>query len=109
MSKNIIFCADGTWNHPQEDEDQDSVPESTNVYKLFLHLAGDLDFGTLRQANEQEKTAVGNIGDTQCAKYIHGVGDSNNPIEKIMGGSFGHVRQGGVNSSFHEVESSTQL
>ena len=26
MAKNIIFCADGTWNGPGKDEDGDSVP-----------------------------------------------------------------------------------
>ena len=35
MSKTIVFCADGTWNDPNEDENHDHMPDPTNVYKLF--------------------------------------------------------------------------
>ena len=38
MSKNIIFCADGTWNNPRQDENNDHTPDPTNVFKLFLSL-----------------------------------------------------------------------
>ncbi|MDB5789686.1 DUF2235 domain-containing protein [Caballeronia mineralivorans] len=40
MPKNIVFCADGTWSGPNSD-DQDDVLETTNVWKLFLNIAGD--------------------------------------------------------------------
>lgn len=85
MPKNIVFCADGTWNDPNQDENHDSLPDQTNVYKLFLALSGAFDSGSLRSADEQEKLLPGQ----QVAKYIHGVGDSKNAIIKIMGGAFG--------------------
>lgn len=47
MTKNIIFCADGTWNYPGQDENNDGLPDQTNVYKLFLALKGRSDNGTL--------------------------------------------------------------
>ena len=31
MPKNIVFCADGTWNNPNEDENADRTPDPTNV------------------------------------------------------------------------------
>ncbi len=40
MSKNIIFCADGTWNGPGEPDRDDKTADWTNVFKLFLNLAG---------------------------------------------------------------------
>jgi uncharacterized protein (DUF2235 family) len=43
MAKNIIFCADGTWNSPGQDENSDGTPDQTNVVKLFLALSGDLE------------------------------------------------------------------
>lgn len=89
MPKNIIFCADGTWNDPNQDDNHDNLPDQTNVYKLFLSLAGELDPGTLRCADEQEKQHVENGSVSQIAKYIHGVGDSKNPVNRIMGGAFG--------------------
>lgn len=85
MAKNIVFCADGTWNDPNQDENNDNLPDQTNVYKFFLALQGELDAGTLRSADEQEKA----LDTRQIAKYIHGVGDSKNPIHKIIGGAFG--------------------
>ena len=41
MSKIIIFCADGTWNGPGEPDDDNTAAPPTNVFKLFLNLAGD--------------------------------------------------------------------
>lgn len=84
MSKMVIFCADGTWNGPGQDDDKDGLPDPTNVYKLFCGLAGSLSTDSLRQADEQEKS-----NQEQVAKYINGVGDSRNPIIKMMGGAFG--------------------
>ena len=89
MAKNIIFCADGTWNSPDQDENSDGCPDFTNVYKLFLALEGADLPGTIRCADEQEKESRGNGAAHQIAKYIHGVGDSRNPIVKLMGGAFG--------------------
>jgi uncharacterized protein (DUF2235 family) len=89
MSKTIVFCADGTWNNPGEDENHDSTPDPTNVYKLFTGLAGELDPDTLLLADEQEKVLNEGGAPTQVAKYLHGVGDSSNPIIKLLGGAFG--------------------
>ncbi|MEW6677647.1 MAG: DUF2235 domain-containing protein [Pseudomonadota bacterium] len=89
MSKTLIFCADGTWNGPDQDEDEDGLPDNTNVYKLFLALEGTLSPETLRNAEEQEKSLLVAGRTAQIAKYIHGVGDSRNPINKIIGGAFG--------------------
>jgi len=38
MSKHIIFCADGTWNSPNCDDNKDNVPDPSNVYRLFRNL-----------------------------------------------------------------------
>ncbi|MEO5346286.1 MAG: DUF2235 domain-containing protein [Magnetococcus sp. YQC-9] len=90
MPKTIIFCADGTWNGPDQDDDHDGLPDHTNVLKLFLNLAGQDTSEKYRLANEQERIvtdANGNI--TQIAKYLHGVGDSDNWLKKALGGGFG--------------------
>ena len=34
MSKTIVFCADGTWNGPGEDDKEILEAHSTNVFKL---------------------------------------------------------------------------
>lgn len=89
MAKNIIFCADGTWNSPGQDEDNDHNPDPTNVYKLFMMLDGTFTDGSITLGDEQEKELIVSGVTTQVAKYIHGVGDSKNPIIKLMGGAFG--------------------
>lgn len=89
MSKLIVFCADGTWNGPDQDDDRDREPDPTNVYKLFLGLSGALSGDSIRDADEQEKELLEDNRTLQVAKYIHGVGDSRNAISKLMGGAFG--------------------
>lgn len=91
MNKMIIFCADGTWNGPGQDDDKDSVPEYTNVYKLFITLAGAMSIDSIKKANEQEKELITRNDNRllQVVKYMHGVGDSHNIIHKILGGAFG--------------------
>src|SRR5215475_4053871 len=91
VAKTIVFCADGTWNNPNEGEDEDHAAHPTNVYKLFVCLDGALsaDADSLLSADEQEKSLSTDSGVQQVAKYIHGVGDSRNPIHKMMGGAFG--------------------
>ncbi len=89
MSKTLIFCADGTWNGPDQDDDNDGAPDFTNVYKLFLGLEGELSPETICSADEQEKFLKKGTPLVQVAKYIHGVGDSRNPIRKLLGGAFG--------------------
>lgn len=90
MGKFIIFCADGTWNSPDQDDDDDGVWDPTNVYKLFGNLCGTLDPMTTCLAKEQESSyrdATGKV--VQVAKYIHGVGDSRNKVRQVVGGAFG--------------------
>lgn len=89
MSKHIIYCADGTWNNPDQDKDEDHSSDPTNVYKLFACLEGEASVESLRAADEQEKSLSENGVVLQVAKYIHGVGDSRNPIKKVIGGAFG--------------------
>lgn len=101
MAKRIVFCADGTWNGPgkvisdkvgddQDDAGELSGEDTTNVWKLFCNLDGELSPDSLQTAKEKEKflrDATEQI--VQVAKYIHGVGDSSNTLEKIFGGVFG--------------------
>ncbi len=90
MSKNIVYCADGTWNSSTQDANQDGVPDQTNVCKLFLALSGTLDRSTLIDQGELEKTCIDANGKVvQVAKYIHGVGDSKNPLMRVIGGATG--------------------
>lgn len=91
MAKHIAFFADGTWNGPGVDLDADDVYDNdpTNVWKLFDDLAGDDTPGSKRLGNEQERVFSPDGAVTQAAKYIHGVGDSKNPIVKLLGGATG--------------------
>lgn len=90
MPKSILFFADGTWSGPDRD-DNDGVSESTNVYKLYYGLNGrNVSLAEyVDSANEKEKILAENGQVSQVAKYIHGVGDTNNPIRRILGGVFG--------------------
>jgi uncharacterized protein (DUF2235 family) len=89
--KTIVFCADGTWNGPgQPEEQEEQGGRRTNVFKLFLNLAGDLSPDSLRSADEQERIVAGADGKpTQIAKYLHGVGDSKNFLVRVLGGGGG--------------------
>ncbi len=103
MPKNIVFCADGTWNGPPEltgvsvtdaddtaGEVQATIGNSTNVFKLFSNLPGHITIETLGSRVEQERVTSEGVGaQLQVAKYLHGVGDSTNPIIKLLGGAFG--------------------
>ncbi|MFZ0961184.1 MAG: DUF2235 domain-containing protein [Terriglobia bacterium] len=60
MPKNIVFCADGTWDDPNR---------NSNVYQLY--------------------NALVNEAGIQFAAYDSGVGADGNPIEKILGGGLG--------------------
>jgi uncharacterized protein (DUF2235 family) len=100
MNKQIIFCADGTWNGPGNTDttdidgaaQQDPVANSsvTNVVKLFVNLRGQVTAETQALHNETEMVSQDAAGNTtQVAKYLHGVGDSKNPVTKVLGGVFG--------------------
>ncbi len=90
MGKTLIFCADGTWDGPGEPDAENTAAPPTNVFKLFLNLAGTDLPNTMLLAKEQErvlKAADGTV--LQWAKYLHGVGDSNNFLVRILGGTIG--------------------
>ncbi|MGJ7506800.1 DUF2235 domain-containing protein [Variovorax sp. GT1P44] len=90
MPKNIVFCADGTWNGLGHGDAQELQADATNVLRLFAALAGAVTADSLRRQDEQEKVNTGSDGKvTQIAKYLHGVGDSQNGIRKLLGGVFG--------------------
>ncbi len=101
MAKTIILCADGTWNGPAADSKVSPVEEATsegelnlgavtNVAKLFTNLAGDVTPETLALQNEQEKVLRdAQRRPLQVAKYLHGVGDSRNPVVRVLGGTMG--------------------
>ncbi|MEY5097743.1 MAG: hypothetical protein RJA36_462 [Pseudomonadota bacterium] len=87
--KTIIFCADGTWNGVNVDDDQDGVPDLTNVRHFFDALAGDYRKDQIHLQNEQETQLIKDGKTVQVAKYLHGVGDSRNPITKLFEGAVG--------------------
>src|SRR5689334_20755436 len=90
MSKNIVFCADGTWNGPGQPDGDDTASPASNVFRLFLDLAGSDDAATMRLAKEQERSLAAADGSVaQVAKYLHGVGDSGNFLVKALGGALG--------------------
>lgn len=89
MTKNIVFCADGTWNGPGHDDDPAADGERTNVFRLFASLAGQDDAHALTLGGEQERSLRDDGGIAQVAKYLHGVGDSHNPLVRLLGGAFG--------------------
>jgi uncharacterized protein (DUF2235 family) len=89
MSKNIVFCADGTWNGIANDDNDDNKFECSNVLKLFKSLKGVPEALNHAQPDEQEKVFTENGQIRQVAKYIHGVGDSNNWLIKNLEGIFG--------------------
>lgn len=101
MSKNIIVCADGTWNGPAAaavpdpldgngDSTEFAAPPVTNVVKVFGNLMGYSVPATIGMADEQEISYSSPAGEVlQVAKYLHGVGDSANLLNKLLGGAFG--------------------
>lgn len=92
MAKNIVFCADGTWNRAGDELDDTDTP--SNVFKLFTHLAGE-HISKIHHAEitgrvtEYEKSLIVDNQVVQVAKYINGVGDSNVKLNRILGGAFG--------------------
>src|SRR4029079_3577876 len=101
LSKQIIFCADGTWNGPGEPSgttDIDSATpqdpvindDVTNVVKLFVNLRAQVTAESQGLKNETEMVCRDTAGKVlQVAKYLHGVGDSKNAAIKVLVGVFG--------------------
>ena len=65
MPKNIVLCADGTWNTPHGPT---ATATDTNVRKLYIALVNS---------------------DTQLKYYDSGVGTDGTPIDHLMGGAMG--------------------
>jgi uncharacterized protein (DUF2235 family) len=80
MPKNIVFCADGTWNHPGETEDGQVA--NTNVYKFYKALL---------QTADQEP------------HYDDGVGVNGTPIDKLLGGAFGDGLLGKIKNGYTAI------
>ncbi|BBH14534.1 DUF2235 domain-containing protein [Chromobacterium haemolyticum] len=91
MGKNIIYCADGTWNGAGNDNTGKLKSEiATNVVKLYNWIAGD-NSGPLEQSDgEYEKKITQGNSVTQIAKYIHGVGDDDNFLARMLDGMTGY-------------------
>jgi uncharacterized protein (DUF2235 family) len=89
MGKNIIFCADGTWNAPGA-EDGGNTDADTNVFKLFSNLDFNGAPPADPNAKEQDRALTALDGTVlQVGKYLHGVGDSENVLVKVLGGTLG--------------------
>jgi len=89
VAKNIVFCADGTWNGPDDAPRGDPDNGVSNVLKLFRALARDTATADAR-ALEQECSLNGEGGELiQVAKYINGVGDATNRITELWQGGTG--------------------
>ena len=80
MPKNIVFCADGTWNHPGETEDGQVA--NTNVYKFYKALLKTAD---------------------QDPHYDDGVGVSGTPIDQLLGGAFGDGLLGKIKDGYTTI------
>jgi uncharacterized protein (DUF2235 family) len=90
MSKNVVFCADGTWSGPDQ-PDNDDTSNPTNVLKLFENLDGADTHETASQSGKERERSLEAADGTirQIAKYLHGVGDSDNFLVKVLGGALG--------------------
>jgi uncharacterized protein (DUF2235 family) len=96
MTKNIIFCADGTWNNPNDEVPVGQTKKAdspSNVFKIFNHLEGRMTSKTkvtdiTGQILEREKRTQ-DEPITQIAKYINGVGNAEHKIQEMIGGGFG--------------------
>lgn len=97
MPKNIIFCADGTWNKPDDEPQTNPAKKadpSSNVFKLFTFLEGRMVSKTkftdmTGEILEREKKLSSGDATLQVAKYINGVGNAQNKIQELIGGGFG--------------------
>jgi uncharacterized protein (DUF2235 family) len=83
MPKNIVFCADGTWNHPGE-TDAGQVA-NTNVYKFSKAL--------LKTAGQEPH-------------YDDGVGVAGTPIDQLLGGAFGDGLLGKIKDGYTTIAGS---
>ena len=82
-TKVIVFCADGTWDSAERGGD------ASNVLKLFHSLAGPLTVGAPQDAEQERQWRGSDGGLLQIAKYIYGVGASDNWLNQKLGGGVG--------------------
>ncbi len=88
MSKNIVLCLDGTWNGPNAaDTRGDLTP--TNVQKLFENLKGSAPLAATDQELEVTWPTGRDATVVQAAKYIHGIGDTDNALARACEGAVG--------------------
>ena len=85
MPKNIIFCADGTWNRPEP-----NIGDDSNVLKFYQALDGANTQDCTPDGSEQERTVTdANGAIRQIAKYIDGVGTDGCELQKTVAGATG--------------------
>ena len=88
MAKNIVLCLDGTWNGPNAlDKKGDLTP--TNVQKLFESLKGSAPLAAADEEKEILWPATDGTAAAQAAKYIHGIGDTDNALARACEGAVG--------------------
>ena len=79
----LVFCADGTWNHPQHsDEDNEHHENNTNVRRIFNALVND---------------------ESQKSFYDTGVGADDSPLEHLTGGAFGAGLLGKIKDGYRRI------
>lgn len=83
--KDIVFCADGTWDHPHQETD--GVPSITNVRKFFKALV---------------------TGEHELPIYDDGVGVDGNPLEHLLGGAFGEGLLAKVKDGYKQIAAAYQ-
>jgi uncharacterized protein (DUF2235 family) len=88
VMKNIVLCADGTWNGPTE-EDPAGVDTPSNVQLLFQGLAGSLTTPVGPEMERRLESPADGGGPAQVAKYIHGIGDTHDEMARVLEGDFG--------------------
>lgn len=88
MGKNIVLCLDGTWNGPNAlDKTGNLTP--TNVQKLFEALKASAPLAAADQEKEVVWPATAGATVRQAAKYIHGIGDTDNALARACEGATG--------------------
>ena len=88
MAKNIVLCLDGTWNGPNALDKKGNLTP-TNVQKLFESLKGSAPLAAADREKEVHWSATGAASAAQAAKYIHGIGDTDNALARACGGAVG--------------------
>ncbi|WHZ21907.1 MAG: hypothetical protein OJF47_001019 [Nitrospira sp.] len=82
MSKNIIVCTDGTWDHPDsKNPDAGTTADETNVFKFFALLPGEAQ---IRPAGARIKSIEG-----QTVFYDDGVGADGIWAVRVVEGATG--------------------